>query len=294
MKKKCFLIILLAMSAFLLSACVPYFPMEIKVEGLKKDENICVLLKPTPDQICDEISDNSMNGMEIASYNHDGWIAASPWVKEVSTSIPPHDENKYVLNVEYKGAKGDTQIREFCETFKEMRFAVYNNAGEVMSVSDVYSLISEDKFGYPYHITYNVNSGSFTPTKYVSRLYHGHTPKSWLVQIILFSWLADIIIFAIIVFSLGNVKKSFKKSEFFIFIILTLPSAAVVTLTVILKTVPYFNLDTVPDQGSLITELLISCFPYIINLILFITAIFVHRKNREIQSPRHDVTDTEE
>ncbi|WP_295084413.1 hypothetical protein [Ruminococcus sp.] len=151
-------VVVLMICFFSLTACVPYHPMKITVDELTVDTDIYMLLKPNAEQLKEQSDDEFMKCTEIWNYNKFGWVSASLAVNEVHERRPDIYTSEYILEVGYKKADGADKVRDFCETFKEMRFAIVDKKGNIKNVSKTYSLIPEDKFGYPCEMIYNAKN----------------------------------------------------------------------------------------------------------------------------------------
>ena len=269
-------VLVLLICVFALTACVPYAPMVITVNELPENTDIYILLKPENEFLKERSDDDVMKGTEIWEYSEGGWVSASLAVRDVSEKRSYTDTSEYKLEVGYKEADGSDKIKDFCETFREMRFAVVDKSGNVQHISQVYSLIPEDKFGYPYEMIYNAKDDSVMITGYYEREFRGHTPSVWWVITAMFSWITDLAIFIIIVVSLVRQRQRFTRGERISMSLLSIPAIADIILAAVILTVPYFNIARSSSIWSDIFDIILFNLPFAADILMFVITLFVH------------------
>ena len=266
---------------FSLTACVPYNPMVITIEELPTDTDVYILLRPDAEYLKERSDDDSMQGTEIWEYNADGWVPASFAVRDVRENRPDTDAQGYKLEVCYKRGYGFDEVADFCETFREMRFAVVDKKGNVKNVSQSYSLIPEDKFGYPDEMIYNAKNDSAEIKYYYEREYKGLTPSGWWFSVAQLSWFTDLAILILLALSLARQRSRFTKGERTALILLSIPAVANIVFAIILLNVPYLNVAEKPSVLSGVNEKVGCNLPFAVVFLVFIITVCVHRHNRK-------------
>lgn len=274
-------VFMLLICVFALTACVPYDPMEITVKELPENTDVYMLLKPEAELLKERSDDDIMKGTEIWEYSGDGWVSASLAVQDVRENRSYTDTSEYKLEVGYKKADGSDKIREFCAVFKEMRFAVVDKSGNVERVSQVYSLIPEDKFGYPDKMIYNAKDDTLRITDYCEREFRGCTPTKWWAVIALFSWITDLVIFIIIVVSLVKKRQRFTAGEKAALSVLSIPAIADIILAAVISVSPYLNVSKSFSVRSAVTDIVLFNLPFVIDIIMLAGALADHHSERK-------------
>lgn len=200
----CILFMLIA-GMMLFSGCTPVYTIDVSEVDFPPMTQVYALLKAEGEQLKAEREvPEKLSGSEIALYDEEGWVPAAFAVTELFES---HRTDGSEVRLGYQSAVGWGTVREFCETFREIRFAIVENDGTVRSVSEPYSLVPDDRFGYPVKINFNGNTGSVEVTKYISRLIAGRTPFEWWLMLTVISWITNLAVQIMVSNSLKHEEK---------------------------------------------------------------------------------------
>lgn len=135
----------------------------------------------------------------------------------------------------------DSSVRYFCKNTKSCRIAVNGKQ------SQMFSLIPTDKFGYPQNITYDAETDTFTPTKWVPKTLFGKEWNTWDAILCILGYIGtgiSVIVSVILaIVSHVNLKPAPWKTIWIYSCIFTLPHVFLVVLMTLEKCVPYFNMD---------------------------------------------------
>lgn len=240
LRQKLCLIFLMLAGLFMLCGCQMNYPIQIFPEELPPDAEIYVLVRPDdsvklmPERDVPE----ELAGSEIALYEEEGWMPA-PFVLYDIYKEQRYDSGAILL---YYGSPDVQENRVgFCEIFKELRFAVTDKEGRILSVSDTFSLYPKDRFAHPVTIIFNAQTGQIWGTEFVSRRFLGKDPFDWWLLITHFSWISNIAVQVMISNSLKRREKGFDKRKKIIIGLLMIPGLLSLVSGLMFIIHPYFR-----------------------------------------------------
>lgn len=222
----------------LFTGCVPHYPMEIIFKNLPDSASPYLMLKNGENRTDPKLPD-TIKGTELEKYyDRDGWKSCAFYSDSI---YEVYKEDESTLEINYNGGESEEQIREFCEKFREIRFAVMDKNGKILNITDTLDLTPKNRFGYPETVIYDAQTNKFTTKYIVEKTIFGFTPSSWWIRITAFSWITDILLLILLNNTVKTREKCDMRTKRIPIIILALPGAIGIILGLAITNIPYFS-----------------------------------------------------
>ena len=210
MKRRIWLLLVM-MGMILLTGCKRDFPIQFLVQNAAGDADVTLLLKD-PDS---------------GEYRENAWDSRT-------CNVTSSD---HLLAIHFEVAK---DRGSFCEQHQSCKLLV----GGVESQE--FSLVPEDKFGYPLMIYYDAEADSFTTTQWLSRELYGKTLDDWIMFLkmpgLIGTAIALIIVGILAIRAVLIMKPVSWKVIWILSLILCSPYIVMTAFETVTTVIPYFNM----------------------------------------------------